>query len=307
MNTSKTLTLAAALVLLAAGCSKKETATENDVRLRIFAEEMASTGSKVVINPSAVNAASWVENEQINLNGTTCTIKGNSTDGYYLDGVNPLSSVMYAIYPAGIMHGGNHIAVTNVPGGDCVVAIHSLTIDFSAGNGNQKVYFPMAAMAEANSTALRFKHLTGGLRLTLNNACSYNMELDSLIFGAVADGGNDAIYKNQRPSTSDWPSWPGGVLPALPSGEVGNTSQNQGAEFVRTMSVSLRNGNRVGLIIPANSSVTFCIPMLTRSFTFFYCEGFYRKNLIFHKEKNITGTLEIQRNTMYTLPTIDID
>ena len=136
MKINKIILISAVTALLAAGCGKEA----GDGYIKLFAERMDLGGnSKVLIDPNDVNGASWVADEQIDLNGVKCTIKGNSTDGFYLDGVAPLSSTMYAVYPAAIHQGSNHIAVTNIPGSTCMVAIHSLAIDFT-GDGRQRTY-----------------------------------------------------------------------------------------------------------------------------------------------------------------------
>ena len=302
MKINKIILISAVAALLAAGCGKEA----GDGYIKLFAERMDLGGhSKVLMDPDDVNGASWVADEQIDLNGSPCTIKGNSTDGFYLDGVAPLSSTMYAVYPAAIHQGSNHIAVTNIPGSTCMVAIHSLAIDFT-GDGRQRTYFPMAALADPNSGTLHFKHLTGCLRLTLNNTSSDEMEMDSLVIGVIAPNGDPAIYKALRPSAGAWTAWPSGTLPALPSGEVGNTHETQGAEFVKTMSFSLRTNGTIGITIPANGSVTFCIPMLAKEFLIFYVEGFYQNHQIFNKNKVLDNPLAIERNKIYTLPSIDL-
>ena len=194
---TNTIIMIAALAAMFAGCGKE---SEGDGCIKLSVERMAMGGSKVVMDPDNVNGASWVADEQIDLNGSPCTIKGNSTDGFYLDGMEPLAVDMYAVYPAAVNAGGNHIAVSNNGATACGVNIHSLSVEFVDGN-SQKVVFPMAAKAVAHSGGLGFRHLTGGIRLTLKNTrTDADLNVARLVVTATTAAGEPAIYKDLCPT-----------------------------------------------------------------------------------------------------------
>jgi hypothetical protein len=196
MKIKKIILISAVAALLAAGCGKEA----GDGYIKLFAERMDLGGhSKVLMDPDDVNGASWVADEQIDLNGSLCTIKGNSTDGFYLDGIEPLTEDMYAVYPAAINAGGNHITVSNNGAAACGVSIHSLSVEFVDGN-THKVVFPMAAKAAANSLGLGFRHLTGGIRLTLQNTrTDDDLNVARLVVTATTASHEPAIYKDLHP------------------------------------------------------------------------------------------------------------
>lgn len=289
------------LAVLFAACGKEGDGPLGDGRIGIFTNPMAGGDTKVLVNPAAVNNASWVAGEQIDLNGTACTIAGNSTDGFYLDGVAPLSEEMYAIYPATMKDAlGNDIVVTNGGDGACAIDIHCLAVNFR-GDGTHDVYFPMAAHTAAGGTTLLFDHLTGGLKLTLTNATSDDITVDRLVVTATQDGGAPAIYKDLRPA------WAGSPLPGIPGGEVGAETGDQGAQFISDMTLRMNTNGSTGVTLTAGSSLTFCIPMLAKDLRHLAVTGYHNGSPVFSKSKDLGAEKDIERNKMYTLPTINID
>ena len=302
MKTNKIILIAAAAALLAAACSK-----DNAVAgyIKIFAERMDGGNSKVLMDPANPSGASWVADEQIDLNGTKCTIKGNNTDGFYLDGVAPLSSTMYAVYPATVNAGGNHIAVSNNGATACGVNIHSLSVEFVDDN-TQKVVFPMAAKAAANSRGLSFRHLTGGIRLTLKNTrTDADLDVARLVVTATTASGEPAIYKDLHPTMDGWnPS----LLPGLPTGEVGEINGAQDVRFISDMTLYLKDGSHdYKTIARNNGTITFCMPLLAREVKCLTIKGYSSTGTeLFSKTKTLGTATAIERNHMYNIPVIEI-
>ena len=294
--------LMVALALLAAGCGKEGA---GDGCIKLSAERMNMGVSKVLMDPDDVNGASWVADEQIDLNGSLCTIKGNSTDGFYLDGIEPLTEDMYAVYPAAINAGGNHITVSNNGAAACGVSIHSLSVEFVDGN-THKVVFPMAAKAAANSLGLGFRHLTGGIRLTLQNTrTDDDLNVARLVVTATTASHEPAIYKDLHPTEDGWnPS----LLPGTPTGEVGGIEGNQDVQFISDMTLYLKDGiHDYKTIACNNGTITFCMPILARDVKYLIVKGYSSTDdLLFTKTKELETATPILRNVMYNIPTIEI-
>ena len=305
MKTNKIILIAAAAALLAASCGKEDNAVADNGCIKLFAEHMDGSNSKIYMDPDSVNGATWVADEHIDLNGTRCTIKGNSTDGFYLDGITPLTLAMYAVYPAAINNDGNHIAVSNNGAAACGINIHSLCVEFVDDN-TQKVVFPMAAKAAANSRGLEFRHLTGGIRLTLKNTkTDADLNVARLVVTATTATGDPAIYKDLRPTMDGWsPS----LLPAIPTGEVGEISGELSVLFISDMTLFLKDGPHNYKTISANGGkTTFCMPLLAREVKNLTITGYSSTgDELFTKTKTLETATAIERNRMYNIPTIEI-
>jgi hypothetical protein len=294
-----------ALALLAAGCAKENDAVEASHRISIFAGTMGANGAKILMDPSNVNKACWVANEEIDLNGTPYTIGGDTTHGFYLDlGSTTVSGTLYAIYPATLKDAlGNDIVVTNGAGGGCAIDIHSLAVNIHS-DGKHDVIFPMAATAAENSTSLQFDHLTGGLKLTLSNTTEHTVT--RLVVTATRADGSAAIYKDIKPT------WAGSQLPGIPGGEVGEITGDQGAQFISDMTLMMNSQNSLGIVthsvtIPASGSISFCIPMLTNELKNLTITGYNGDTQVFQKTKELPSAISIPRNQMYNIPTININ
>lgn len=298
------------LATLAVGCSK-----DNEVEfpsldrhhINLFAESITS-GSKVhiptdngAIDPSN---ASWVTGESINLNGEIYSISQNS-DGFYVTVDNPPAGTLYSIYPATMKDAmGNDITVSYNSTTGCAIDIHSLAIDFHAsGNvldGTHDVVFPMAATAATGNT-LYFQHLTGGLKLTLTNSTAHSV--DRIVVEATQSNDSPAIYKDLKPS------WATSLLPGLPEGEIGGINGDQSVQFISTMTFTMNTNGQAGVTIPT-TGLTFCIPMLAKNMRYIQITGYSGSTQVFQTSKkditeNETG-INIERNTMYTIPAISI-
>ena len=294
----------AALALLATACQKEEGA---DGRIRIFAENMssASGGSKMLMDPAHIDDAVWVENERVNLNSNTYAIVSDGNGGFCLNTGNDVLSgdVLYAIYPATVEKvNGDHIVVSNNNAGAGSVAIHSLTVNFASGG--QKVYFPLAATANRDASSMTFKHLTGGLKITLQNDRISTLNVARLVVTITNASDEPAIYKDLKTEWSD------GMLPSLPEGEVGGISGDQGAVFVPSMTLYLKDevGGTAYKQIAANGQIVFCMPMLAKSVKHLQIIGYDDNDVeLFNKSKNLDNAFDVERNVMYTIPTININ
>ena len=304
MKTNKLIAIMFFAVLVA-GCSKDNneegSVVPNDGLLHITAEAINSN-AKVLVNPAEPNGASWVAGEQIDLNGTPCTI-ARRNDYFYLDGIAPQAVDMYAIYPATINANGNDIAVTNNGSTTCAIDIHSYAIDIHP-DGSHDVIFPMAAYTAAGGTSLLFRHLTGALRLTLTGSTTHHVT--RLVVTATREDGSAAIYKDLKPS------WANGTLPGIPGGEPGSVINDQGAQFISDMTLVMNtndgNGHLTqGVDIEAGNSLTFCIPLLVKELKRFAITGYNGDSQLFSKTKTLDNALDVERNKMYNIPEIAID
>lgn len=300
MKTHKIISVAALAALLAAGCGKEGA----DGRLRLVAEPMtaAPAGAKVLMDPAALDAAEWVAGETIDLCGTPYTIASDGDGGFCVStGSTALPATLYAIYPATVSDAlGNDIRVTNGSNGACAIDIHRLAVNFR-GDGRHDVVFPMAATAASSDASITFRHLTGGLKLTLTNSTGAAVSVDRLVVGATQNDGSAAIYKDLRPA------WATGQLPGIPDGDVGERSDDQGAQFVGDMTLAICTAGSAGVTLAAGQSVTFCIPMLASQLKNITVAGYSGSTQVFSKSKALDAATDIQRNIMYTIPSIEIN
>ena len=284
---------------MVAGCGK-----DNSGRISLLAEDMVrGGGAKVFVDPATPSGASWNSGETIDLNGGAYTITKNGSS-YYLD-LAPLATTMYALYPATLATGGNDIVVSNGGNDYCAVAINMLAVNFH--DGGHDVVFPIAAKADAESGALKFKHLTGGLRLTLRNSTASAITVDTVRIGAT-NGAGAAIYKNLKPNSTDWPGWNPQSLPAVPGDEVGGNNGDVSAKFVGSMTLVMKSGGNPHVSIAAGQSITFCVPILSDSIRTISVTGYNGSvTPLFNASKTLTTALPVMRNKMYSIPEIVID
>lgn len=306
MKKTKLFTALAALAILATACGK-DNEGGNDGRIKIFAENMSSSnnGAKVLMDPTNLDGSQWVLGEKVNLNGTAYSIAKDGDSFYLNTGEATLSGDnLYAIYPASVEKvNGDHIVVSNNNTDAGSVVIHSLTVNFAAGG--QKVYFPMAATAEKNAGTMTFKHLTGGLKLTLKNKKTSGLNVAKLVVTVTNVSNEGAIYKDLKPE------WVGGMLPALPEDEIGNISGDPGAEFVSSMTLYLRDevNDHAYEQMGSDDELVFCMPLLAKSVKYLQITGYDDSgNPIFTTpQKVIENPFDVARNIMYTIPTINIE
>lgn len=288
-----------ALAAAFAGCSKDE----SDGRLRLFAERLQNGGNKVFVDPATPNGATWNNGETINLNGSAYSIVVEN-DKYYLNIGSRPAGQLYALYPA-TMSDGNDITVSNNLDGGCAVAIHKLAINFH-GSGHD-VVFPMAACVAADADTLLFKHLTGGIKLTIS-AGSSNVDVDTIIVGALDASDNHVIRKNLTPNGLTWGglTWTTPTLPAVPGGEVGEETGDVSAKYTDKIVLVMKNNGNTGVRINAGQSITFCVPMLADNVKTFTVKGKHGNTVVIDKNATLPEAKNIERNKMYPIPVINL-
>lgn len=277
-------------LLFAVGCKK------DNSRISIFAENM-SGDSKVWVDPAQVNGATWLEGETVNLNGDVYTIAIDD-NGFYLSNTAELTSNLYAIYPTSLQADGNNIAVVN-NNSTGTITINSLAVNFT-GNGHE-VVFPMASTAEAGSDKLLFDHLTGGMRVTLANATATTVASVKMI--TYGDEAIPPVALDGITVTTQWAS----QGPTVPMGDVGQIEGDQDIKYSCEMSFAMQTNGEAGVTIPDGGNITFCVPVTVRSVKRLTVIGYASDgSVLFTKTKSFTNA-QIDRNHMYSLPTIQIN
>ena len=289
MKTTKIITIALLLATLAVGCER-----ENRY-VRIFAESMG--GSKVFVNPADVNGATWNTGEAVNLNGVPYAI-ASGANGFYLDGVAPLTETMYAVYPATTTTGGNNIVVNNANGSGATITLNSLAVNFH--DGGHDIIFPMAATATGGSNQLMFRHLTGGLMLTLQAQTPVTVatvKVTTYGTAAIAPVTIDGVSHTVRWAVES---------PTLPTGVVGGIDGDRDVKYASEMLLNMLTGGSQGVSVTA-SGITFCVPVTISDVRRITVIGYASDGTeLFSKTKPITPVGTIHRNTLYTVPTMII-
>ena len=289
MKTTKIITIALLLATLAVGCERESR------YVRIFAESMG--GSKVFVIPTDVNGATWNTGEAVNLNGVPYTI-ASGANGFYLDGVAPLTETMYAVYPATTTTGGNNIVVNNANGSGATITLNSLAVNFH--DGGHDIIFPMAATATGGSNQLMFRHLTGGLMLTLQAQTPVTVatvKVTTYGTAAIAPVTIDGVSYTVRWAVES---------PTLPSGVVGGIDGDRDVKYASEMLLNMLTGGSQGVSVTA-SGITFCVPVTISDVRRITVIGYASDGTeLFSKTKPITPVGTIHRNTLYTVPTMII-
>ena len=157
-------TLLLVLTLMLVACQRDDT---DDKRwVEVTAESY--DGAKVALDG---NSATWVDGEQVRINGTVATI--TRIDGHaYIDAsaVNA-AGTNRALYPATL--GGS--ALTS----DAATISLPAEYLYSTSGGLQHIELPMAARSEGQRPLL-FQHLTGALTFTIVNSLGQEIVLDRL-------------------------------------------------------------------------------------------------------------------------------
>ena len=289
MKTTKIITIALLLTTLALGCEREGR------YVRIFAESMG--GSKVFVNPADVNGATWNTGEAVNLNGVPYAI-ASGANGFYLDGVAPLTETMYAVYPATTTTGGNNIVVNNANGSGATITLNSLAVNFH--DGGHDIIFPMAATATGGSNQLMFRHLTGGLMLTLQAQTPVTVatvKVTTYGTAAIAPVTIDGVSYTVRWAVES---------PTLTTGVVGGIDGDRDVKYASEMLLNMLTGGSQGVSVTA-SGITFCVPVTISDVRRITVIGYASDGTeLFSKTKPITPVGTIHRNTLYTVPTMII-
>ena len=282
------------LMLLAVGCKK------DNSRISIFAENMAGD-SKVWVDPTDVNSATWIPGETINLNGDVYTIASDNNGFYVANTTVPLEAALYAVYPATLNSDGNNVTVEN-SSTSRTVTLNSLAVNFN--DGGHDIVFPMAAYASSGSNKLLFQHLTGGLKLNLTNTTATTMSTVKVItYGA---GPIQPVTLNDNITvTTQWAAQ--GLH--VPTGSVGQIEGDYDAKYCSEMNFTMMDNGNTGVEVPTTEGgLTFCVPVTVSSVKRLVVIGYNASGTpLFTKTMTLTTAQSITRNHMYPIPTIQIN
>lgn len=304
MKTRYSILIICLLALFATGCKK-----ESNSRIRIFAENMRGD-SKIIVDYEEDEdgnrsfTSSWVAGEYISIGGINYEINEDD-EGFYIQ-CDYLQGT--AIYPGS----GDEYNDIEVNGTE--VVLKRLTVNFISDWGyvsetQHKVVFPMVAVP--SNDQLLFKHLTGGLMLTLQ-ATDHTVDVASVKI--VAQGTAPFTNLGENGFTARWEV----QGPTLPHGEVGETTGDYNAAYACEMNVDFtKTDNGTGVTTSGVSifgdyyyqeSLSFCVPITISSFSSITVTGYSSTGAqLFHVTKDLTSSpITILRNTMYTVPPIEI-
>ena len=282
------------LMLLATGCKK------DNSRISIYAENMTGD-SKVWVDPSDVNGATWTTGETLNLNGDEYTIASDNNGFYVANTTVPLEAALYAVYPATTSSNGNNVTVEN-SSTSRTVTINSLAVNFN-GDGHD-IVFPMAAYASSGSRKLLFQHLTGGLKLNLTNTTATTLSSVKVITYGV--GPIDPVTLNENITVATRWAAQG---PNVPTGGVGQIEGDYDIKYCSEMNFSMMSNGSTGVEVPTSGGgLTFCVPVTVSSVKRLVVIGYNASGTpLFSKTMTLATAQPIARNHMYPIPTIQIN
>lgn len=281
------------LMLLATGCKK------DNSRISIYAENMTGD-SKVWVDPSDVNGATWTTGETLNLNGDEYTIASDDNGFYVVNTSVPLEAALYAVYPATTSSNGNNVTVEN-SSTSRTVTINSLAVNFN-GDGHD-IVFPMAAYASSGSRKLLFRHLTGGLKLHLTNATATTLTAVKVI--TYGEGPIDPVNLNENITVATRWAVQG---PNVPTGGVGQIEGDYDIKYCSEMNFSMMDNGTPGVEVPTTGGLTFCVPVTVSSVKRLVVIGYNASGTpLFSKTMTLATAQPIARNHMYPIPTIQIN
>jgi len=213
------------------------------------------------------------------------------------------TSNYYAIYPATVNADGNNITVTNNQGSGSTVTIESLLLDFKA-DGTHEVYFPMASPATSTSgSSMVLKHLTGGLKLTLQNNGTSAINLSTLKVVTQTPTASSHLAATEG-VTASWAV----QGPTVPSGTVGGVSDRD-MKYSCEMLFRLKSTAGDYVTIAGNGgTVSFCVPVTISSVKNITVVGYDSDDVeSFSKTATLNDVVTIERNKMYTVKAIVIN
>ena len=294
MNKTIMLLLSSLVLLLAVGCKK------DNSRISLVAENM-SGDSKVWVNPANVNGATWTAGETLNLNGSEYTIASDD-DGFYVANTSvPLDAALYAIYPATTSSNGNDVTVEN-SSTSRTVTINSLAVNFY-DNGHD-IVFPMATYAPSGSSKLLFQHLTGGLKLNLTNTAATTLYTVKVI--TYGSGPIDPVTLNENITVATRWAVQG---PNVPTGSTGQIEGDYDIKYCSEMNFTMMDNGTPGVAVPTTEGgLTFCVPVTVNTVKRLVVIGYDNSGTpLFTKTMTLSSAPYIERNHLYTIPTIQIN
>ena len=306
------------LAVLATGCKKDQV---KDLRLGITSENFKkASGSKVSFDPSSPHSvSSWVASEPIKVNNTVFwTAYAEFIDPYndvwYLttDPTNPtdqsndvtaddsrVDPFTRALYP-GASFDGNQIAIDGN-----TMELTRLVIDYTNANATeQKMAFPMIAVSDdMDANTLVFRHLTGGLKLTLANSGTAAVDLATLKIVAWGDNSTTANL-GYGGVTARWVQ----DGPTVPGGHPGDMTGDMNVSYASEMNFDFRTAGVAGASVPAAGNLTFCVPITLNTVRYLTVTGYTSTgDEVFCKTADLGTGVSIARNVMYTVPSISVD
>ncbi len=322
MKTNKFIGLMILSALATTGCDR-ETGGElgRDGVLKIYTESMAREGNaKMLVTPGVYDGDEWVQGEQIDLDGTAYPIGYDATDPanpfYHI--VVPSTYVVpehiYAIYPATVAADGNNIEVANNGSAASTVLLKSLAVTFRASggalDGTHDVYFPMAAhYGSGADSRLLFRHLTGGLQLTLRNASGAELTLGSVKVALTSDDEVVPIVYNGN-GLNVGTSWNASGM-SLPNGEIGGIEGDHDVSKTSEMHFSLQTNDdgslHDGVVLADGEEVVFCVPVTVNSLNRIVVAGYTLDGVQHFVKGKSLASKTIERNRMYDIPAIEIN
>ena len=289
------------LAVLASGCTK-----DNGGRINIFAEHMtAESNSKVLFDPTDLDAAEWTASETININNHIYSISGTRNNGFSVNtSSDNLGSTLYAIYP-GSSFGGNDVTVTNTANGSgSTVVINSLVLNYHGTKHD--VVFPMATGGVSSSThRMTFAHLTGGLKLTLtDNNPDEDYTLGSVKIVTYSDDASATPIAARNGVTARWAV----QGPSVPGGMPGSIEGDVSVLYSSEMHFTLKDDGAWGKDIPTGGSISLCVPVTVSSIKSLEVTGYSTTGeQLFVRTKSFGTAKSIDANKMYSIPTIEIN
>ena len=306
MKTRYSIFIICLLALIATGCKK-----ESNGRIRIFAENMRND-SKILIDPEDIDESTWALGESILIGGSAYEICEDEY-GFYINGVVATNGT--AIYPGS----GDDYNDIEVSGSE--VVLKRLAVNFISDNGfisetQHSVVFPMAAVLNDDDDELHFQHLTGGLMLTLQvNSQPVEVASVKIVAQSASTVQNLGVNFGENSVTARWAV----QGPTLPHGEVGENEDDYNAAYACEMNINFTNTDngtevtRFGATI-SYDGLTFCVPITINSLHSLTVTGYSSAGAqLFHITKDLLDEndspveIPILRNTMYTIPTIEIN
>ena len=308
MRTIRIISTALLLAAFATGCNKEE-----NNYIEIFADNFADNNGKVLSDPYNILAASeWIENEPVNLNNYLYFIGVDSINSHLLhllideagEIVRPLGEEMCALYP-GDSFDGNDVEVSN-SGDYREIVLRRLVVRLRDDN-RQEMAFPMAAKSAPGAPRLYFCHLSGGIRLTLHNNSGSPIDIASLKI--VAQSENQVTNLDTTIDGITFTSRWAVQGPTVPSGPVGTNDDIVNAKYTSEMNFDLRNSSNDNYAtIDDNGDLMFCIPITINSVKSLVVTGYsVEGSEIFHVGNSFGQEVSVERNRMYTVPTINVN
>lgn len=305
---TKIIMMSALLALVATGCTKDDNQKVNDGRIKIFAEGMTAAGgnTKLLVDPAHLldpNGIQWKADETVNLNGSTRTITGNTTDGYSIDpaGVAQAGGAYYAIYPGNTFDGNSWTVTNNKNTSASSITLSSLNIKFRDG-GKHDIVFPMATKIDNESTSMTFKHLTAGFKMTLHAQTAAELtQLKVYVYGTPGDVAGSATVDGMTCNVK-WAN-EGPMVPIQEVGQVPDDEPAYGSEMV----FNLYSEEVAGVSIAADDDLTFCIPVTLATVKKIAVVGYNGATKVFTKISSMPSSVAIEKNIMYSVKTIDIN